>query len=126
MQGSGYFSFGFDRQVSVVCCESLRVLKLINITKFAVELLHPGVFVRLRELHLSPQNLGADLLYLLAENRLRNLHLVRLLTVDLSSVPAEVEPPAFPGPGAFTIQTYHDPEKSVHDGVVLERAPKPT
>ncbi|KAF0296493.1 hypothetical protein FJT64_006052 [Amphibalanus amphitrite] len=64
-------------QVSVVCCETMRVLKLINITKFQVELLHPGVFINLRELHISPQNLGDDLLYLLAENKLRNLHLIQ-------------------------------------------------
>ena len=59
-----------------MCCETLRVLKLINITKFPVELLHPGVFINLLELHISPQNLGDDLLCLLAENKLRNLHLV--------------------------------------------------
>ncbi|CAH1114083.1 unnamed protein product [Psylliodes chrysocephalus] len=62
-------------------CESqymtLKYLYLINTTKVQYELLHVGVFLNLKELHISPQNLGDDLVELLGHTKLKHLHIVQ-------------------------------------------------
>uniref|UniRef100_A0A6A7FS53 F-box/LRR-repeat protein 21 n=1 Tax=Hirondellea gigas TaxID=1518452 RepID=A0A6A7FS53_9CRUS len=64
-------------EVCVVCCETLRTLILINITKMAHTLLHPGTFVNLTTLVISPQNIGEDLLELIGTSKLRNMHILQ-------------------------------------------------
>lgn len=56
--------------------ESLRFLSLINLTKRPCHLLHPGVFLNLRSLCISPQSLSANLLWLLTFTSLKHLHIV--------------------------------------------------
>ncbi|XP_054272004.1 uncharacterized protein LOC128992449 [Macrosteles quadrilineatus] len=74
-----------------VCCnqtETLKRLKLINPTKTACQLLHVGVFLNLQVLEISPQNLGAEVIYLLGEIRLRHLHILqnRYTPLDVTAV----------------------------------------
>ncbi|XP_071444096.1 uncharacterized protein [Hetaerina americana] len=56
---------------------TLRRLTLINITRHHSELLHPGVFVNLQVLVISPQNIGPDVVLLLGKTKLVHLHLVQ-------------------------------------------------
>ncbi|KAL1140335.1 hypothetical protein AAG570_000267 [Ranatra chinensis] len=63
-----------------VCCDhclTLQTLRLINPSKSPCQLLHVGVFINLQVLMISPQNLGEDLLYLLGESQLKELHIVQ-------------------------------------------------
>lgn len=64
-------------EVCVVCCETLRHLVLINITKMSHTMLHPGAFINLTSLVISPQNIGEDLLELLGNSKVRNMHIVQ-------------------------------------------------
>lgn len=61
----------------IVCCETLRSLVLVNLTRQAHTLLHPGAFVNLKTLVMSPQNIGEDLLELISTSQLRNLFIVQ-------------------------------------------------
>ncbi|KAK7069064.1 hypothetical protein SK128_017452 [Halocaridina rubra] len=63
--------------VCITCCETLRTLTLINLTKLAYTLLHPGAFVNLQTLIISPQNIGDDLIELLGTSQLRNLFILQ-------------------------------------------------
>lgn len=63
--------------VSEQCYLTLRSLALINTTKYTCQLLHPGVFLNLETLYISPQSLGPDLLWLLSQTKLRHLHIVQ-------------------------------------------------
>ncbi|KAF4521445.1 hypothetical protein B566_EDAN010602 [Ephemera danica] len=59
-------------------CETLESLELVNVTKVPCQLIHPGVFVRLQVLVLSPQTLGVELLQLLGScATLRHLHVLQ-------------------------------------------------
>lgn len=64
-------------EVCSTCCETLRTLVVINITKLGHTLIHPGAFVNLETLYISPQNIGDDLLELLAESKVRNMYIVQ-------------------------------------------------
>ncbi|XP_066981558.1 uncharacterized protein [Macrobrachium rosenbergii] len=64
-------------EVCIVCCETLRCLVLVNLTKQAHTLLHPGAFVNLQTLVISPQNIGEDLLELIGTSQVRNLYIVQ-------------------------------------------------
>uniref|UniRef100_A0A6P7GNS7 F-box/LRR-repeat protein 21-like n=1 Tax=Diabrotica virgifera virgifera TaxID=50390 RepID=A0A6P7GNS7_DIAVI len=74
-------------------CESqyltLKTLFLINTTKVQYQLLHVGVFLNLKELHISPQNLGDDLIELLGNTKLKHLHIVqnRYTSTDVIIIP---------------------------------------
>ncbi|KAL0277063.1 UNVERIFIED_CONTAM: hypothetical protein PYX00_004479 [Menopon gallinae] len=57
------------------CCLQLETLVLINLTKENYELLHPGVFLNLNILVISPQNLGDDLIQLLGYTKINHLHI---------------------------------------------------
>lgn len=58
-------------------CEKLDRLVLINLTKIQFHFLHPACFVNLRVLKISPQNLGEEVLELLADNkRMKELHII--------------------------------------------------
>lgn len=58
-------------------CLSLQSLTLLNCTKVPCRLLHPGAFIRLHSLRISPQTLGPDLLWLLSCTKLQHLHVVQ-------------------------------------------------
>ncbi|KAH1009273.1 uncharacterized protein LOC109539584 isoform X1 [Dendroctonus ponderosae] len=64
-------------EVCQTCCLTLRKLSLINVTKTPYQVLHVGVFLNLFELHISPQNLGDDLVELLGFTHLKHLHIVQ-------------------------------------------------
>ncbi|KAK3857169.1 hypothetical protein Pcinc_036560 [Petrolisthes cinctipes] len=64
-------------QVCTTCCETLQTLTLINLTKQDLTILHPGTFINLNTLIISPQNLSEDLLELLGQSRLSNLHITQ-------------------------------------------------
>ncbi|XP_064081402.1 uncharacterized protein LOC135197996 [Macrobrachium nipponense] len=64
-------------EVCIVCCETLRCLVLVNLTRQAHTLLHPGAFVNLQTLVISPQNIGEDLLELIGTSQVRNLYIVQ-------------------------------------------------
>ncbi|XP_066253438.1 uncharacterized protein [Euwallacea similis] len=64
-------------EVCQTCCLSLRKLSLVNTTKTPYQILHVGVFLNLFELHISPQNLGNDLVELLGFTNLKHLHIVQ-------------------------------------------------
>ena len=42
-------------KVCIVCCETIKSLTLVNITKMNYTLLHPGTFINLQRLTISPQ-----------------------------------------------------------------------
>lgn len=64
-------------QVCWTCCGTMHTLNLVNFTKLPCAILHPGVFIKLRSLTISPQNLSADLVWLLGNlSKLRNLYIV--------------------------------------------------
>lgn len=59
-------------------CLHLQSLTLLNCTKFSCRLLHPGAFLRLHSLRISPQTLGPELLWLLSCSKsLQHLHVVQ-------------------------------------------------
>nr|CAD7589791.1 unnamed protein product [Timema genevievae] len=64
-------------EVCSVCCTTLCTLAVVNTTKLNYQLLHVGVFLNLQVLVISPQNLGDDVVHLLANTTLRHLHLVQ-------------------------------------------------
>ncbi|CAG9829257.1 unnamed protein product [Diabrotica balteata] len=70
-------------------CLTLKTLFLINTTKVQYQLLHVGVFLNLKELHISPQNLGDDLVELLGHTKLKHLHIVqnRYTSTDIKIMP---------------------------------------
>ncbi|XP_060527532.1 uncharacterized protein LOC132702781 [Cylas formicarius] len=71
------------------CHLTLRTLRLVNATKLHYEILHAGVFLNLYELHISPQNLGEDLVQLLGQTKLKHLHILQnTYTMDDVFVPA--------------------------------------
>ena len=74
------------------CSLTLHSLSLINTTKMPCQLLHPGMFLNLNSLYISPQNLGPDLLWLLSHTKLRHLHIVQNTYTEASSA---VEPRAW-------------------------------
>ncbi|XP_050436850.1 F-box/LRR-repeat protein 21 isoform X2 [Adelges cooleyi] len=75
-------------QVCYYCCTTLSTLVLINTTKQLCQLLHPGAFVNLQVLVISPQNLGSDLMLLLSQTTLRHLHIVqnRYTPIDIEPI----------------------------------------
>ncbi|XP_042216474.1 F-box only protein 39-like isoform X2 [Homarus americanus] len=64
-------------EVCVTCCETLRTLTLVNVMKLPHTLLHPGAFVNLETLVISPQSIGDDLLELLGYSKVRNMYIVQ-------------------------------------------------
>ncbi|KAL1494260.1 hypothetical protein ABEB36_009884 [Hypothenemus hampei] len=64
-------------EVCQTCCMTLKKLSLINTTKIPYQILHVGVFLKLSELRISPQNLGNDLVELLGFVQLKHLHIVQ-------------------------------------------------
>ncbi|XP_014244110.1 uncharacterized protein LOC106663639 isoform X2 [Cimex lectularius] len=69
------------------CCTTLKFLSIINFTKGQCQLIHVGVFLNLRVLVLSPQNIGEDALELLSYTKLRHLHLAQTRLTPSSAVP---------------------------------------
>lgn len=67
---------------------NLKYLSLINLTKRPCHLLHPGVFLSLKTLCLSPQSLSGNLLWLLTFTSLKHLHIVENAYTE-SSYPLE-------------------------------------
>ncbi|GFG34363.1 hypothetical protein Cfor_08971 [Coptotermes formosanus] len=64
-------------EVCSLCCLTLQTLTLINTTKLQYQLLHAGVFLNLKVLMISPQNLGEDLVQLLGHTNLCHLHIIQ-------------------------------------------------
>lgn len=61
----------------VTLCERLNHLTIINPSKHPLQLLHPAAFINLRKLYMSPQNLGEELIAVLAANpKFEELHIV--------------------------------------------------
>ena len=58
-------------------CINMHSLTLMNCTKAPCQLLHPGAFLRLQSLRISPQTLGPDLLWLISCTKLQHLHIVQ-------------------------------------------------
>ncbi|KAK4023864.1 hypothetical protein OUZ56_009259 [Daphnia magna] len=58
-------------------CLNLHSLTLINCTKVPCRLLHPGAFLRLHSLRISPQTLSPDLLWLIGCTKLQHLHVIQ-------------------------------------------------
>lgn len=58
-------------------CLNLRSLTLVNCTKVPCRLLHPGAFLRLHSLRVSPQTLSPDLLWLIGCTKLQHLHVIQ-------------------------------------------------
>ena len=58
-------------------CLNLHSLTLINCTKAPCRLLHPGAFLRLHSLRISPQTLSPDLLWLISSTKLKHLHVIQ-------------------------------------------------
>ncbi|XP_066992676.2 uncharacterized protein [Anabrus simplex] len=64
-------------EVCSLCYLTLHYLIVVNTTKMEYQLLHVGVFLNLKVLVISPQNLGEDLVQLLSYTALRHLHIVQ-------------------------------------------------
>ncbi|XP_037033542.1 uncharacterized protein LOC119072433 [Bradysia coprophila] len=59
------------------CCLVLKVLHLVNVTTVHCPIMHIGLFLNLQILVISPQNIDDDVLILLADSRIRHLHLLQ-------------------------------------------------
>ncbi|XP_012270779.1 uncharacterized protein LOC105694559 [Orussus abietinus] len=59
------------------CTETLTKLVLINTTRYSCPLLHVGVFLNLKILIISPQNLDEDVVELLGSTSLQHLHIIQ-------------------------------------------------
>lgn len=57
------------------CCTILRYLNLINVTTVHCPILHIGLFLNLQILVISPQNLSDDVITLLADSKVKHLHI---------------------------------------------------
>ncbi|KAG5897483.1 hypothetical protein JTB14_031107 [Gonioctena quinquepunctata] len=64
-------------EVCGTCCLTLKSLRVINTTRVQYQLLHVGIFLNLQELHISPQNLGDDLVELVGSTKLKHLHILQ-------------------------------------------------
>lgn len=64
-------------EACINCCESIKKLCIINATRVQYQLLHVGVFVNLKELIISPQNLGDEVVELLGHTQLKHLHIIQ-------------------------------------------------
>ncbi|XP_024936759.1 uncharacterized protein LOC107263591 isoform X2 [Cephus cinctus] len=63
--------------VCTMCTETLTTLVLINTTRYYCPLLHVGVFLNLKVLVISPQNLDEDVIELLGYTKLQHLHIIQ-------------------------------------------------
>ncbi|XP_044754367.1 uncharacterized protein LOC123313515 [Coccinella septempunctata] len=59
------------------CYDKLEYLTVVNATKVQYPLLHIGVFINLKVLKISPQNLGEDSVELLGYTNLKHLHIIQ-------------------------------------------------
>lgn len=66
------------------CCEQLDTLVLLNCTKEPYPIMHCGVFLRIRTLVVSPQQLNEEVLLLLGYTKLRNLYIVQSQYTELA------------------------------------------
>lgn len=57
-------------QVCTTCCETLQTLSLINLTEHELTILHPGAFVNLKTLIISPQVLYSIGVFISAQHSL--------------------------------------------------------
>ncbi|EDW48661.1 GM21995 [Drosophila sechellia] len=64
-------------EVVCSCCTKMRVLNLVNVTTMHCPIMHVGLFLNLQVLTISPQNIDDDVLSLLADTKLRHLHLLQ-------------------------------------------------
>ncbi|EDW74852.2 uncharacterized protein Dwil_GK15904 [Drosophila willistoni] len=64
-------------EVVCSCCTKMRVLNLVNVTTMHCPIMHVGMFLNLQVLTISPQNIDDDVLSLLADTKLRHLHLLQ-------------------------------------------------
>ncbi|XP_058833552.1 uncharacterized protein LOC131691285 [Topomyia yanbarensis] len=62
-------------EVLEACCLVLKRLHLINVTMVHCPVMHIGLFLNLRILVVSPQNIDDDILTLLADSKVRHLYL---------------------------------------------------
>ncbi|CAL4067253.1 unnamed protein product [Meganyctiphanes norvegica] len=83
--------FQFMEEVCVICCETLRTLYLINLTRQSHTLLHPGAFINLTTLYISPQNIGEELIQLLGGSKVINMYIVQnKFTEQGRSIPSKI------------------------------------
>ncbi|XP_036334720.1 uncharacterized protein LOC118745302 [Rhagoletis pomonella] len=75
------------------CCTKMRVLNLVNVTTTHCPIMHVGLFINLQVLTISPQNIDDDVLLLLADTKLKHLHLLqnRYTSTHLSISPCSVK-----------------------------------
>jgi F-box protein 39 len=59
------------------CCLTLQTLSVINTTRVQYELFHVGVFLNLKVLYISPQNLGDDVIELLSHTNIEHIHILQ-------------------------------------------------
>lgn len=64
-------------QSGSACSQTLRTLHLINVTTVHCPIMHVGLFFNLRVLVVSPQSVDDDVLTLLADSRVEQLHLLQ-------------------------------------------------
>ncbi|XP_032596900.1 uncharacterized protein LOC6568986 [Drosophila grimshawi] len=64
-------------EVVCSCCTKMRVLNLVNVTTTHCPIMHVGLFLNLQVLTISPQNIDDDVISLLADTKLRHLHLLQ-------------------------------------------------
>ncbi|XP_053965282.1 uncharacterized protein LOC129245870 [Anastrepha obliqua] len=80
-------------EVLEACCTKMRVLNLVNVTTTHCPIMHVGLFINLQILTISPQNIDDDVLLLLADTKLKHLHLLqnRYTSTYLSISPCTVK-----------------------------------
>ncbi|XP_013117529.2 uncharacterized protein LOC106094839 [Stomoxys calcitrans] len=64
-------------EVLDACCTKMRVLNIVNVTSLHCPIMHVGLFLNLQDLTISPQNIDDDVLMLLADSKLKHLHLLQ-------------------------------------------------
>lgn len=58
-------------------CMELKILYLVNVTSTHCPIMHVGLFLNLHILVITPQNLDDDVLTLLADSKIRHLHILQ-------------------------------------------------
>lgn len=64
-------------EIVYASCQGLRILHLVNVTSTHCPIMHVGLFLNLQILVITPQNLDDDVLMLLADSKVRHLHILQ-------------------------------------------------
>lgn len=64
-------------EVVDICRAKLKILYLVNVTSLHCPIMHVGIFLNLKILIITPQNLDDDVLTLIADSNIKHLHIIQ-------------------------------------------------